>query len=337
MDLMLPVSEVIQQERLLQQEVSSYRRCAYATSTQSTYRSRRDTYLRFCVYFGYNPVSVTANILCRYAAYLARSLQPHSVEAYLNVIRIMHLETGQPNPLQENWILNTVLKGIKRTHGKPQRQKLPITPDILHAIHSRLDLSCPKDMTFWAACVCAFFSFFRKATLLPASTANDNKYVRRSDIQLSTDYVIINVRRTKTIQYGDRILETPLPRIPDSILCPVAAIQKLLLVGPGIPPDAPLFSYPTSGSTYVRLVHPMFVQRLRSLLGACGYPEGQYSGHSFRRGGASYAFACGVPPAIIKLQGDWRSSAYERYLTVPLESKKLLSRMLALKISNHKT
>src|SRR4051794_1104850 len=34
---------------------------------------------------------------------------------------------------------------------------------------------------------------------------------------------------------------------------------------------------------------------------------GYYTGHSFRRGGATFAFQCGVPASLIKLQGDWRS------------------------------
>ena len=40
----------------------------------------------------------------------------------------------------------------------------------------------------------------------------------------------------------------------------------------------------------------------------------QYAGHSFRRGGATFAMRCGVPVELIKIQGDWKSNAYERYL-----------------------
>jgi hypothetical protein len=40
----------------------------------------------------------------------------------------------------------------------------------------------------------------------------------------------------------------------------------------------------------------------------------RYAGHSFRRGGATFAFQCGASPAQIKEQGDWKSSAYLLYL-----------------------
>jgi hypothetical protein len=41
-------------------------------------------------------------------------------------------------------------------------------------------------------------------------------------------------------------------------------------------------------------------------------------GHSFRRGGASHAFKCNIPAALIKLQDDWKSNAYLRYIDIPL-------------------
>ena len=40
---------------------------------------------------------------------------------------------------------------------------------------------------------------------------------------------------------------------------------------------------------------------------------GCYTGHSFRRGGATYAFRSGVPGELIQVMGDWKSDAYKRY------------------------
>lgn len=39
----------------------------------------------------------------------------------------------------------------------------------------------------------------------------------------------------------------------------------------------------------------------------------RYTGHSFRRGGATYAFRSGVPGELIQVMGDWKSDAYKRY------------------------
>ena len=51
----------------------------------------------------------------------------------------------------------------------------------------------------------------------------------------------------------------------------------------------------------------------------------QFSGHSFQRGGASFALQCGIPAEWIKLQGDWAINAYERYLDPSLSLCKQLA------------
>lgn len=124
------------------------------------------------MYFGYQAIPCSATTPARYAAFLVRSLNPNSIPGYLNIIRIMHLEAGFKNPLQ-NWVLQTVLKGIKRLNGVPAKRKLLITIDILFAIYNKLDTSSSFNRTFWAASLVGFFSFLRKASLLPKSLEGD--------------------------------------------------------------------------------------------------------------------------------------------------------------------
>ena len=66
------------------------------------------------------------------------------------------------------------------------------------------------------------------------------------------------------------------------------------------------------------LTYSKFLQRLRSALHALGLPARDYACHSFRRGGASFAFQAGLPVELIKILGDWHSDAVLLYLTVPL-------------------
>ena len=72
----------------------------------------------------------------------------------------------------------------------------------------------------------------------------------------------------------------------------------------------------------------MHTLKLRECLKALGYPADKYSGHSFRRGGASFALQCGLPTDLIKLQGDWSSNAYERYLEPSFELRKQVTAKL---------
>lgn len=254
--------------------------------------------------------------LCRYAAFLARTLSPSSIKQYFNCIRLLHLENGFSNPTQDNWPLQLVLRGIEKTLGRPPKQKLPITPQILLAIRDQLDLSIDLHITFWAACLVGFYSFCRKATLVPKS-AIDKDALCREDIQFMSQGVIIRVRKTKTIQCGQRVLEIPLAQQTDSRLCPVAALKAFWALPAG-PQSGPLFAFRQSAGLHT-LDYKSFTNQLSCVLQACGFDNRLYSGHSLRRGGATHAFKCGVPPAYIKAQGDWASSCWERYVHIPLD------------------
>ena len=41
-----------------------------------------------------------------------------------------------------------------------------------------------------------------------------------------------------------------------------------------------------------------------------------YSGHSFRRGGATRAFELGLSIPEIKVRGDWKSAAVNEYVVI---------------------
>ena len=104
-----------------------------------------------------------------------------------------------------------------------------------------------------------------------------------------------------------------MPKIKNSLFCPSTALLGLCLTCPSQEGPAPLFRYIENG-TPVALTQAKFVSKLRQSLADLGFPADQYSGHSFRRGGAQFALQCGLPVELIKLQGDWNSNAHERYL-----------------------
>lgn len=101
----------------LDMEVRKFWKQAYATSTKATYKSQLRAYLTFCVYYGYQPLPASTITLSRYAAFLARSLSASSIPAYLNIVRILHLEHGLGDPTKNNFHLATTLRGIRRCKG----------------------------------------------------------------------------------------------------------------------------------------------------------------------------------------------------------------------------
>ena len=313
------------------QDVIQYRQHSFAQNTKSTYRTHRRTYLEFCRKLNVPIAPLNTDLLCMYAAYLARFLKPTSVCQYLNFVGLLHKEFSLPNPLLDNWVLSTVLGGIKRLHGSPPRPKLPVTTDMLLAMRQCLNLSNSYHASFWAICLTAFFGLFRKSHLLPDSgCAFDlTKQFTRGDFSLSSFGFIVHVRWSKTIQLGQRTLFIPLIRISQSVLCPVAAISQAFALVPGASLGHQAFCFLGSDSRICVFTYKAFMKLFKSLLARIGCRPREFGSHSFRRGGASFALQSGVPLDVISIMGDWRSDAMFCYLHMPFSQRLAAQQVLA--------
>ena len=98
-------------------EMRRYLGSVLAETTKKTYMCHLGSYLRYCSYFNRIPVPADQATMLGYAVFLARSLNPRSIVCYLNIVRIIHLCAGLPNPLANNWELNLIKWGINRVHG----------------------------------------------------------------------------------------------------------------------------------------------------------------------------------------------------------------------------
>ena len=77
-----------------------------------------------------------------------------------------------------------------------------------------------------------------------------------------------------------------------------------------------------------------FTTKLKKLLEAAGYNPVLYSGHSFRRGGASYLFKLGASVLQIQASGDWSSQCFVRYLHVTEEERLKVQQLVSRAISS---
>ena len=141
-----------------------------AASSRRSYSSGQRHFITFCVQMcklhpSGPPCPTDEWTLCLFATFLARSVQHSSIKVYLSAVRSLHIEEGFPNPLVNCLRLQRVVRGIKRTLGSSQVQRLPITDEILLIIFNSLDLSLPDHSMFWAACTLAYFGFLRSAEL----------------------------------------------------------------------------------------------------------------------------------------------------------------------------
>ena len=93
---------------------------------------------------------------------------------------------------------------------------------------------------------------------------------------------------------------------------------------------SPAFIYKDSKGHFHWLTKSLFINTFRTLASDAGDPDpAAFSGHSFRRGGASWAFNNGVPGELVQAMGDWKSDAYKVYLEFSLSSKFTIAQRLA--------
>ena len=296
----------------LKGEVAMYRAATYAESTKKTYRSQLNSYLKFCESVNVVPVPASGDIVAQYAAFLARRLAPSSVKQYLNVVRLLHMESNFPNPCEDNWILKTTLTGIDRLLGTPTVRKTPVTPSLLLQLHSQLDMRLPLHAMFWAAALVMFFGTFRKSNLFPDKShqfCSDKQFTRKDFVVCPDGTVLIHVKYSKTIQFKQRSYVVKLFKF-NHILCPVSAINAAFLLceldcsSPAFVQDGS--GLPMDGVTFNKL--------FKESVKRCGKDAKNYSSHSFRRGSATWALQCGVPGEVVQQMGDWKSSCYRLYL-----------------------
>ena len=318
-----------------------YRSHVYANSTKCTYSSHRRSYLDFCSLLGYCPLPASETTILQYIAYLARRLKPQCIPQYLNIVSLLHKEHGLPNPMKDNWKISSTITGVHRLHGSSISRKLPITKDILFRLHSLLNMTSSFDATFWAICLTAFFGFFRKSHLLPTSVHNFNprKQFIKSDSTFHSWGVAISVRWSKTLQFQERLVHIPLHTIPNSPLCPIAAILHFLhfiKCDSQYSSQSPMFTYlPPSSSQSIPITYRQFLSKLRSLLSILGFNPSDYGSHSFRRGGASLAHSAGIPTEHIKALGDWHSDSVFLYLHTSWAFRVSAQRQLISHITSH--
>ena len=313
----------------LSAEASLYAAQAYAVNTCRTYATHRRSYLAFCHVMGVAPVPADTTILCQYATLLARTLKFSSVKQYLNVVRNLHLEWNLPNPLSNNFHLQSVLRGIRRVHGDQPCRKAPITPDLLLQFLGRLDMSNLADCCLWSCMLLTYYGLLRIASVLcTLPRCAHTRHITAADITLHSGGVEVIVRATKTIQYGQRHLVVPLPRVPGNVLCPTQALALYLERSGlwGVSSRAPLFVVTPAGKP---LTANDFRKRVKDLLARSDCDTSLFGGHSFRRGGACLAYRLGIPIDTIRTLGDWASNAYTAYI---LPEKPLLTQAISLMV-----
>ena len=220
------------------------------------------------------------------------------------------------------------MQGLKRRLANVPFQVLPLVPQVLRKMFQHIDLRKPEDLALWASFLAAFYGLLRKSNVVPKSSNFDPRKVlvkRNIRVDLENNMVYLYIGFSKTNQFGTSDVVIPIPGNPDPALDPVRHLHAALNQNQE-GPDSPAFSFgPKKFISY-----SSFTLRLKLLLRKSGYNPDLYSGHSFRRAGATFLHECGGSALMVQWSGGWLSQCFTRYLYLTeserLKAQNLISR-----------
>ena len=278
-----------------------------------TRRSQWKDYHEFCATYDVTPLPCSQEGVCLYVAYMARKFKYSSIESYVSALSYPQQMHGYVPVNATNFMIKRTMLGAKRKLGYSPVQAMPLQPEHLLQFYSHLDMSVSYQLCWWTAAITAFRGLLRKAHVTKSSQC-----ISFDNVKFYEWGMLLTLPHTKTIQYGERILEIPFTRVPGSPLCVDYFVSRL--VGhTGVWGDQAVFQYWVKNRLQV-MSYASFSAELRRLTGVIGL-EGKVSSHSLRRGGASYLSSIGVDLIDIKARGDWKSLAVLLYLVDGLDRK----------------
>ena len=268
----------------------------------------------FCAFSNLEIHQMSTNVILAFLEFL--HFNKFSPTAILNIgsavktTLLMHGISIHP------WHDKRIAYFIKSTQrSKPPTFKLPRLIDVptLKKIVS-LAASTHNGFVFQALYIVAFCSFLRLSNLVPHSVSSFNhlEQLARADILFAHPGVHLIVKWSKTMQNRNKVAILKLPKIENSILCPVAAIKKLLQATPGSK-NSPLFQIKIN-EKWSPLTDSMARKHLKKILHRLHLENANITFHTFRRSGASLAFNANVSIQDIKSHGTWDSDCVWRYI-----------------------
>ena len=294
----------------------------YAKGTRKNLRSAMKTFILFCVKFGRSFCPTDRNTLMSFAQFMSLTVGYGHIKNLFWGIKLMHNALDANFP-EEDFQVDTTLKAIKRQLAGTPFQTLPITPEILKQLYLFVDITDPEQLANWCSILTGFRCLLRKSNLVPVSMDkfNPDSGLSRSKIMLPADkdVALVYLNWSKTNQFGNREMVIPMVADPVQALDPVFHL-RLLFSTCNLPDHLPAFSFVKNGRIRCT-TYDNFTTNLRKLLDTAGFRSKSYSGHSLRRGGASFLYSLGCDPILIQATGDWQSDCYQRYIFLSLDQR----------------
>ncbi|SAM63391.1 uncharacterized protein UBRO_20164 [Ustilago bromivora] len=269
-----------------------------------------------------NPFPASPETLIEWDAHHHASGKSYNtVKRDLSMLRSWHVDFGLSTAAFDAERLDRVVRGFKRVVGNPLPvAKLPITLPLLRQLLRALPDTClcQHNCRMFRAAFCVAFACFLRAGELTWEAQGPNMLTVSSvsfAANRSFTTIALPAGKVDPFRRGTTLTASAVPLG----VCPVAALHAICRNR-----DArePLFQL-KGGQPFDC---GCFVAMLRHCLEACGVSPSAYSGHSFRRGAATWAAANGVDADTIRALGRWRSDCFRRYVDRSAEDRAATSR-----------
>ena len=296
----------------------------YTKESAANVKSGIRQFLYFTLHFKLKAWPASVDTLTCFLEFMARTSGFPHLKHLLSSVKFLHEALDQPFPTN-SFMIDMTMQGLKRRLARVPFQVLPLTPVIMRKMFSHLNMALLADRALWCSYLLSFYGLLRKSSSVPKSSSyNVNKVLVRRNISVDmvNNMVYIYLGRGKTNNFCTRDVIIPVPGNSDPAMDPVRHLHALFS-GVTASPDSPAFSH--AQGQFIN--YASFTSRLKNLLKKSGYNPDLYSGHSFRRGGASFLHSCGGTALMIQASGDWSSQCFTRYLYLT-ESERLHSQSL---------
>ena len=302
------MNEIITDIKALQQETLLNLNRSKAINTIRAYKSDFNDFSLFCVQNGFESLPTEPKIVSLYLTHLStKDAKMSTLKRRLVSIGVIHRLKGHYLDTKHPSIIENIM-GIKRRKGSIQKGKKPILINHLREIIKVIDEQDKepiKKLRDRSIILIGFSGGFRR---------NEIVSLDYDDLDFVTEGLKINLKRSKTDQYGEGSVKG-LPYFDSSKYCPVVTIKNW--IENSKIDSGPLFRRFTKGSNLSknRLTDQSVALIIKNYLQLAGIDSKNYSGHSLRSGFATTAAESGAEErTIMAMTGHKSPEMVRRYI-----------------------
>ena len=302
------MNNIITDIKALQEETLLNLQSSKSINTVRAYKSDFSDFGLFCAQNGFKSLPSEPKIVSLYLTYLStKDVKLSTLKRRLVSIGVIHKLKGHYLDIKHPSIIENIT-GIKRRKGSTQLGKKPILINNLKDIINVIDKQKKEEIKRFrdrSIILIGFSGGFRR---------NEIVSLDYEDLDFVTEGLKINLRRSKTDQFGEGFKKA-LPYFDNPQYCPVVSLRKWLEVSKIV--SGPIFRRFTKGLKLSnnRLTDQTVALLIKEYLKLTGIDSRNYSGHSLRSGFATSAAESGAEERnIMAMTGHKSTEMVRRYI-----------------------